>query len=290
MAVEATIYKSLGGFYTVKTTDGQLLECKPRGIFRKRGLRPVAGDNVVLEQEADTWFISEVAPRKNLFIRPPVANVDQVFVVASTIEPVPSTLVIDKLTVTAVDQEALPVVVITKSDLAAPEDLLAVYEKSGILTLVADAATGAGMDAIREQLAGKLSVFCGNSGVGKSTLLNALLPEAERETGEISQKLGRGRHTTREVEIFELAGGLLADTPGFASYDLQRASPITAENLQFCFPEIQPLITQCQFTGCSHLVEKGCAVRAAVDAGQIAPSRYNSYVALYREAKENEAY
>ncbi len=284
------IYKGIGGFYYVKTAEGEMREVKPRGIFRKRGIKPLAGDEVRLAEEAGTWFIDEIAERKNAFVRPPVANVDQVFIVASTREPRPSFLVIDKLSAAAVDLGAQPVLVVTKPDLASGEELLAVYEKAGFPAFAAGAGAGEGLARLREMLGGKLSVFCGNSGVGKSTLLNALCPEAGRSTGEISQKLGRGRHTTREVELFEVAGGLVADTPGFASFDLQRMGGVSAENMQFAFPEIAGRMPDCKFSGCTHMAEKGCAVRAAVEAGEMAPQRYESYRSLYRQAKESERY
>lgn len=288
--MDAVIYKSIGGFYTVKTEDGVFIECKPRGIFRNRGQRLVAGDRVKMAMEADTWYIDQLCERKNEFVRPPVSNVDQVIIVASTVEPVPSLLVMDKLTVVAVDQQANPVIVVTKTDLASPEDIIEAYSTSGIQVILVNADTGAGIEQLRQLLKGKLSVLCGNSGVGKSTLLNALLPEAARQTSAISHKLGRGKHTTREVELFELAGGIIADTPGFASYDLQRASPIPSGNLQFCFPEIEKYITQCKYTGCSHVAEAGCAVKKAVQDGEIAKGRYESYIKLYEDAKESEKY
>lgn len=290
MGMNGVIYKSLGGFYYVKGEDGALHECKPRGLFRKTGVKPVAGDRVCLETEADTLYINEVLPRKNVFVRPPVANVDQFFILASTVQPAPSFFVIDKLAAVAIENEAQPVLIITKTDLADAAPLLEAYRASGIPLHVANAESGEGVAAMCELLPGRLSVFCGNSGVGKSTLLNRLLPAAARETGAISHKLGRGRHTTREVELFEVGGGLVADTPGFASFDVQRAAPILKENLQFDFPEIRARMEGCKFTGCSHLAEQGCAVRAALQAGEIAQSRYDSYTALYNEAKEGERY
>ncbi|MEG0768419.1 MAG: ribosome small subunit-dependent GTPase A [Ruthenibacterium sp.] len=280
-----TILKGIGGFYYVKTADG-ILECRVKGIFRKRGISPVAGDAVVLEQEAGTDIIAEILPRKNVFTRPPIANVDNFFIVVSTVQPVPSTLVIDKLTAIAVDKETQPIIVVTKADLHSTRMLTECYRHSGIPILCVDAATGAGLDEVRARLPGRLSVFCGNSGVGKSTLLSALLPEITLETGEISKKLGRGRHTTREVMLYETCGGYVADTPGFSSLDMEKASCIPKENLQYAFPDLQRYFGQCKFTGCSHTVEKGCAVRAALDEGELDKSRYTSYVTLYNEAKE----
>ncbi len=279
------IIKGVGGFYYVKSGDA-VIECRARGVFRKRRITPVAGDVVRIETEGGGAVIAEVLPRKNVFVRPPVANVDQIFLVASTVQPAPSTLVLDKLSAMAVDRGAQPVLVITKTDLAAAEALAACYAHSGLPVICANAATGEGLDAIRARLAGRLSVFCGNSGVGKSTLLGALMPGQTLESGEISRKLGRGRHTTREVTLYETDGGLVADTPGFASLDLERAAYIPKENLQFAFPEIAQRFGQCRFTGCSHTAEAGCAVRAALEAGEIDRTRYESYVALYEQAKE----
>ena len=230
------ITKGIGGFYYVKTETG-IVECRARGIFRKRGITPVAGDQVVLS--ADRTTIDEILPRKNVFIRPPVANLDVLFIVDSTIP---------------------------------------------LIRL--DYDTGEGLDQIRARIAGNLCAFCGNSGVGKSTLLNALAPQLERQTGGISQKLGRGRHTTREVEIFEVCGGLLADTPGFASLDANKICRIPPEELQHAFPEFEPYFGQCRFTGCSHRSEKGCAVRAALEEGKLSDTRYQSYLTMYEEASQ----
>ncbi len=293
-SINGIIYKGIGGFYYVKTADGCLYECKPRGIFRKRGEKPVAGDRVVLKTEAGDAYIDEILPRKNTFIRPPVANVDIVFVVASTAHPGPNFLALDKVCAAATDAEADVAIVITKVALGDPAPILEAYATSTYRLLCVDSVSGDGLGAARAEilplLEGRLGIFCGNTGVGKSTLLNALVPEVNRPTGEISEKLGRGRHTTREVELFEAGGGLLADTPGFTSFDLQKAAAsegggISAENMQFAFPEIAAAMPNCKFSGCAHLGETGCAVRAAVEAGGISKSRYQSYTKLYEEAK-----
>ncbi len=275
------ITKGIGGFYYVRTAQG-IVECKARGIFRKRGIVPVAGDNVVLS--ADKMTIDEILPRKNVFIRPPVANLDVLFIVASTTQPVPSTLILDELIAAAVYKDVQPVLVVTKADLVAADRLAQAYEGSGIPLVALHYETGEGLDTIRHYIEGHLCAFCGNSGVGKSTLLNALAPELRRETGQISQKLGRGRHTTREVEIFEVCGGRLADTPGFASLEAQKLCRIPKEELQHTFPEFEPYFGQCRFTGCSHRSETGCAIRNAVDEGKISKTRYASYLAMYEEA------
>ena len=257
------ITKGIGGFYYVKTSEG-IVECKPRGIFRKQKITPVAGDVVTLETENGGAVIAAIAPRRNVFVRPPMANLDVLFLVASTTQPTPSTLVLDKLSAIAVDKGVQPVIVCTKGDLAEAEFLRSAYEKSTLPFIRIDYATGEGLDDIRHWINGRLCAFCGNSGVGKSTLLNALLPDVERQTAAISQKLGRGRHTTREVTIFEAFGGRIADTPGFASLEASRAGFIPKEALEHAFPEFGPYLGACRFTGCSHRSEKGCAVRAAL--------------------------
>ena len=277
------ITKGIGGFYYVKTSEG-IVECKPRGIFRKQKITPVAGDVVTLETENGAAVIAGIAPRRNVFVRPPMANLDVLFLVASTTQPTPSTLVLDKLSAIAVDKGVQPVIVCTKSDLAEAEFLRSAYEKSTLPFIRIDYATGEGLDDIRHWINGRLCAFCGNSGVGKSTLLNTLAPALHRETGQISQKLGRGRHTTREVEIFEICGGRLADTPGFASLEAQKLCRIPKDDLQHTFPEFGPYFGQCRFTGCSHRSETGCAVREAVEAGTISKTRYASYLAMYEEA------
>ena len=279
------ITKGIGGFYYVKTPEG-IVECKPRGIFRKQKITPVAGDEVTLETENGVSVIAEIAPRKNVFVRPPMANLDLLFLVASTTQPTPSTLVLDKLSAIAVDKGVQPVIVCTKGDLAEAEFLRSAYERSTLPFIRIDYGSGAGLDEIKQWISGRLCAFCGNSGVGKSTLLNALAPQLERQTGDISQKLGRGRHTTREVEIFEVCGGLLADTPGFASLDANKICRIPPEELQHAFPEFEPYFGQCRFTGCSHRSEKGCAVRAALEEGKLSDTRYQSYLTMYEEASQ----
>ncbi|MBE5036314.1 ribosome small subunit-dependent GTPase A [Subdoligranulum sp. DSM 109015] len=277
------ITKGVGGFYYVRTDDG-IAECRARGIFRKRGITPVAGDQVQLN--ADANMIDEILPRKNVFVRPPVANLDVLFIVASTTQPVPSTLVLDKLAASALYQNVQPVLVVTKTDLAAADMLRKAYTGSGLPLILLHYDTGEGLDEVRGWIKDHLCAFCGNSGVGKSTLINALAPDLDRETGAISKKLGRGRHTTREVEIFEVCGGRIADTPGFASLETQRLCRIPKEELEQVFPEFEPYRQQCRFVGCSHRTEKGCAVRKALEEGKISQTRYDSYLAMYEEAAQ----
>lgn len=280
--------------YIVKASAGSIMSkqrreswsASPAASSRKQKITPVAGDEVTLETENGAAVIAQIAPRKNVFVRPPVANLDVLFLVASTTQPTPSTLVLDKLSAIAVDKGVQPVIVCTKGDLAEAEFLRSAYEKSTLPFIRIDYETGAGLDEVKQWITGRLCAFCGNSGVGKSTLLNALLPDVERETGAISQKLGRGRHTTREVTIFEAFGGRIADTPGFASLEANRAGFIPKENLEHAFPEFGPYLGECQFTGCSHRAEKGCAVRAALAEGKLSQTRYDSYCAMYDEVKD----
>lgn len=283
------IIKSISGFYYVKTANG-VLECRARGILRKQGVSPVAGDHVRLESEGGAHVIAEVLPRKNLLQRPPVANLDKLFVVASTTQPGPNFLVLDKLTAIACDKGIQPFIVITKTDLVGDAALQAHFEKSTIPVLSAAEGQEAVIRRLKREIQGCLCAFTGNSGVGKSTLLNSLSPELGLATGGISQKLGRGRHTTRQVELYPLFEGLVADTPGFSALEIERSGAILKEELQDAFPEFAPYIPQCRFTGCAHLKEKGCAVRAALEEGQISPGRYESYAQLYEQAKELNAW
>lgn len=279
------IIKGIGGFYYVKTDEG-ILECKAKGIFRKKKITPLAGDIVKLETENGGNVIAEIQPRKNFMIRPPIANLDVLFIVSSTTQPAPSTLIIDKMSAIAVDKGIQPVLVITKGDLCDSAALQEAYRAAGIPVIAIDHASEQGLDEVREKIKDNLCAFCGNSGVGKSTLLNAIAPGLAQQTAAISQKLGRGKHTTREVTVFEACGGRIADTPGFASLDTLKACYIPPENLEFAFPEFQPYFGKCKFTGCSHRSETGCAVREALQQGKLSQSRYQSYVTMYEEAQQ----
>ena len=283
--MQGYITKGIGGFYYVKCGD-EVVECKAKGIFRKQRITPLAGDWVTLETENGGNVISAIQPRKNVFVRPPIANLDVLFVVASTTQPVPSTLVLDKLTAIAAHKGVRPVIVCTKGDLAESEFLQKAYELSTLTFIRVDHATGEGLAQIKELIEGNLCAFCGNSGVGKSTLLNALLPQLGQQTAAISQKLGRGRHTTREVTVFEAFGGRIADTPGFASLETGKACYIPKEELELAFPEFEPYLGKCRFTGCAHRNEKDCAVTQALKEGKLSATRYASYAAMYDEVKD----
>ena len=278
--------KGIGGFYYVEAAD-TIYEAKARGIFRKRGITPLAGDIVDISIEEDgTCTIEEICERKNSLVRPPVANLDQLFLVVSVLHPSPNLLVLDKMLAGAEEKGISPVIVFSKTDLEDCGEYLEIYQKTGIPVLTVSSVTGDGVDGVRELLQGKLSAFSGNSGVGKSSLLNRLDEQLSLPTAEISQKLGRGRHTTRQVELLKLGPDTyVADTPGFSSVDMIQTELIRKENLAHDFREFAPYLDQCRFPSCSHTKEKGCTVLAALQEGKIAPSRHQSYVSMYDEIK-----
>ena len=277
------ILKGIGGFYYVKTADG-VLECKPKGIFRKQGVTPLAGDLVTVEP-GETNVISSIETRRNCFVRPPVANVTRLFIVVSSCDPAPNRLVIDKLCAISQRKDIKPVLVFTKTDVSEAQRVMEIYLRSGFCVL--DCSEGRDAEKQLAPLLGDgINVFIGNSGVGKSTLLNRICAGLSLATGETSRALGRGKHTTRAVELYPYLGGYIVDTPGFSAVDAQRGEQIKKEELQYCFPEFASHIENCRFTGCAHIKEKGCAVREAVESGVIPQERYDSYVALYEEAKQ----
>lgn len=286
--IQGLIVKALGGFYYVKTTQA-LFECRARGKFRKIEQTPLVGDEVEISPtEEGKGYVTRILPRRNFLVRPPLANIDRLILVTSIDEPAPNTLVLDKLIAIAEHKEIDPAVVITKADLQKDQAVVFadIYRGCGFDVFVVSNETGEGVDQVRAYLQGKLSAFCGNSGVGKSSLLNRIDERLQLETAHISQKLGRGRHTTRHVELYELPeGGYIADTPGFSSVDLERCEVILKDQLQYCFREFEEYIPQCKFTGCSHTCEKGCAVIRAVEEGKIPISRHENYRALYEDAK-----
>ncbi len=286
MEREGFVIKCVGGFYTVETKEG-LVTCRARGRFRKEKVSPCAGDLVRISVELDgTGALTEILPRKNHLIRPPIANLEQLFVVASVVEPAVNTALIDKAVAVADLRGIRPVVVFTKADLGDPAPLLEVYRLTGIDCCAVSAITGRGAETVRALAAGFVSAFVGNSGVGKSTLLNLAFPGFRLETGEISQKLGRGRHTTRQVEFFRLEdGGYVADTPGFSTFDMERYQLTDKGQLVHGFREMDAFAGDCRFASCSHTCEKGCAVLRAVKEGKIARSRFESYAAMYQEIK-----
>ena len=283
---EGLLLQGIGGFYYVEA-DGVVYECKARGAFRKTKQKPLAGDRVSILLEDGGNTVTEIAERRNSLIRPPVANIDQLFIISSVCDPSPNLLILDKMIAVAEDKGIEPVVVFSKTDLKDYQEYAAVYEKAGIPVIAVSLETEDGLEQIRARLAGKISAFAGNTGVGKSTLLNRISDKFQQETGEISQKLGRGRHTTRSVELLKLdCGGYVADTPGFSTVDIERYDMVKKDNLQFAFREFSPYINQCKFQSCAHIGEKGCAVCAAVAEDIIPSSRHESYVAMYNEVKD----
>ena len=285
--LEGIILKCVGGFYYVEAAD-TVYECRARGIFRKSGITPVSGDVARISVLQDhTGWLEEIGGRRNILVRPPVANLDILVVVASITEPEPNTLVMDKMIAIAEKNRIEPVIVITKSDLQDTGRLEEIYRRSGFEVFAVSEKTGNGIEPLKKRLSGYLSAFSGNSGVGKSSLLNALDPVHIRETGEISKKLGRGRHTTRTAEIFKLSfGGRIVDTPGFSSLDMERAQRIYKDELAIYFREFSSFTGKCRFSSCSHTREDGCAVIDAVNKGIIMRERHENYKLIYNEVKD----
>ncbi len=279
---EGRIIKALSGFYYVQTENG-VLACKARGRFRLDGTSPLVGDRVLCSRDAGgSGRIDRVLERRNWFVRPSVANVDALVFVAANANPVTDPFLIDRVSVIAAEADCELIVCVNKTDLDSGEQLREIFTRAGFPVVATSAQTGEGIEALRELLRCKVSAFTGNSGVGKSSLLNKLLPEAAMPTAEVSEKLGRGKHTTRHVELFCLEeGSYIADTPGFASFELEMMKPIPKERLQEDFRDFAPYLGACRFPDCSHRREPDCAVRQAAEAGEIGESRYRSYLRLY---------
>ena len=280
------ILRSISGFYDVRTPEG-IITCRARGIFRKTGQTPLTGDMVQISVEKGKGMVEKILPRKNSFVRPAVANIDALVVFAANVNPVTEPFLIDRVAAIAGDQEVPVILCVNKCDLDPAVDLTRIYRNAGFSVICASAETGEGVEALRTAIAGKLVAFTGNSGVGKSSILNRLAPELCLATGEVSEKLGRGRHTTRHVELYKLGEDTyVADTPGFSSFDTDQMDVILKENLQYAFPDFGKYIGECQFRDCSHRKEPGCAVTAAVGEGRIEKSRYESYLKLYEKASQ----
>ncbi|MCD7742616.1 MAG: ribosome small subunit-dependent GTPase A [Ruminococcus sp.] len=280
------IIKAIGGIYTVEASDG-IYECAARGIFRKQGVSPMCGDTVGFSIDNDkSGIIESITPRKNEIIRPPLANLDILLYVTSVVEPVPNLTLIDKFIAICEYKKITPAVIITKIDKCSSDEIENIYKLAKIPIFKANNTNGEGSKSIRDFISGKLCAFTGNTGVGKSSLLNCMFPNLELSTNEISKKLGRGKHTTRHVELFKMpGGGYIADTPGFSSFETNRYQIIFKDELADCFREFSEFKDNCRFPNCSHTGEKGCAVIQAVNDGKIAPSRHQSYLGMYEEAK-----
>jgi len=282
---EGTIVKALSGFYYVHSA-GQLFTCRARGKFRHGKLSPLVGDRVrFTELEDHTGAVDEILPRVNQFVRPAVANVDQLVIIVSQAIPITDPFLIDRIITVAASRGCGCVICVNKCDLDAGDELFDTYTRAGYPTVRVSAETGEGLEQLRRLIAGKVSAFTGNSGVGKSSILNGLSPEFALDTGEVSEKLGRGCHTTRHVELFALdEHTLIADTPGFSSFDADGADLCGKEELATYFPEFAPHRDMCQFPDCAHIKGRGCAVLDAIARGEISRSRHESYVRLYEQA------
>lgn len=281
------IVKALSGFYYVHGEDGTVTECRARGIFRKQQITPLVGDEVECSVERGKGMVEAIAPRRNSFIRPAVSNLDALVILASGANPVTDPFLIDRVAAIAGDQNVPVLLCVNKTDLQDGAELIRIYRRAGFAVFPTSAETGEGVDALREAICGKTVAFTGNSGVGKSSILNCLNESLGIATGEVSQKLGRGRHTTRHVELYSLGQNTyVIDTPGFSSFDTEQMELILKENLQFAFPDFGPFVGKCRFPDCAHLKERDCAVLDALQRGEIEVSRHASYARLYESAKE----
>ena len=284
---QGRIVKALSGFYDVDLGGGRIVTCKARGRLRKEGTTPLVGDQALVENA----MVQEILPRRNWFVRPAVANLDLLVLLASEVIPVTEPFLVDRITAIAGSQGVEVVIVVNKTDLSGEGELARIYRRAGYQVVCTSAVTGQGIEELRALIVGKVVALSGNSGVGKSSILNRLAPSLCLPTGEVSDKLGRGRHTTRHIQLFSLPDGTyVADTPGFSSFDTEQMEVILKENLQYAFPDFAPFLGKCQFHDCAHLREPGCAVTEALARGEIEPTRYESYRRLYEIAKERKAW
>ncbi len=281
------IIKGIGGLYTIRTADGDIL-CRARGKFRIADRQPMIGDTVKINMQPDgSGIIWEIEERKNALIRPAVANIDRLIVIASEAPPITEKFLIDKVSAIAGHKNIELIVCINKCDLASGDELERIYKNVGFRVIKVSAETGCGIDEIKSIVTSGITVLTGNSGVGKSSIIRKLDPAWNVEVGALSEKIGRGRQTTRHVELFELTeGGYIADTPGFQSFDVERMDLVLKNDLQNSFIDFAKYIPECRYTGCMHIKEKGCAVIKAVKEEKIERSRYDSYLMLYESMKD----
>ncbi|MBR5246647.1 MAG: ribosome small subunit-dependent GTPase A [Clostridia bacterium] len=284
MNLKGIITKGIGGFYYVEVANA-IYECKARGKFRKNKISPLVGDVVEISvNENAENTIDTILERKNFLIRPPVSNIDNLLIVVSTVEPKPNFYVIDKLIAIAEHKNIEPYIIISKTDLSSYTEIINNYKDTNINLIILDSDMS--YEKIKEIMKDKISAFTGNSGVGKTTLLNKLDNSLNLSTGAISDKLGRGRHTTRQAQLFRVCGGYVIDTPGFSSLDFEKVEIIKKDELPYCFREFREYLGTCKFTSCSHVNDKGCSICQAVKDGKISQSRHNSYIQMYNQAKE----
>ncbi|WP_047984927.1 ribosome small subunit-dependent GTPase A [Ornithinibacillus californiensis] len=283
---EGKIVKALSGFYYVQTTD-DLYQCRGRGVFRNKNITPLVGDTVSFDlREEKEGYITEVKQRTNELVRPPIANITQAIIVSSAVSPDFSTTLLDRFLVLIEAKGITPTIFITKIDLLTEEQLIDIrkfqadYKAIGYKIEMFSTKQPDDLDRIKAYLKDEVTVIAGQSGVGKSSLINVLSPETSLKTAEISKSLGRGKHTTRHVELIEINGGLVADTPGFSALDF---SEIEADELSYCFPEMRELVDSCKFRGCLHKKEPKCAVKAAVENGELPEYRYEHYISFLEE-------
>lgn len=280
------ILKALSGFYYVESADG-LIECRARGVLRKAGQIPLVGDIVEYSETGKRGMVEQILPRKNSFVRPAICNIDLLILLAAGCNPITDPFLLDRVLAIAGSQNVSCLICVNKCDIHPADDLVDIYRKAGIDIIRTSALTGEGVDSLKKRIAGKTVAFTGNSGVGKSSLLNCIEPNLAIPTGEVSDKLGRGRHTTRHVELYRCAESTyIADTPGFSAFDTEQMEIILKDELQYAFSDFSPYLGKCQFHDCAHIREPGCAVRNALIHGDISESRYHSYQLLYEKAKE----
>lgn len=287
MEYQGRIVKGIGGFYYVDTADG-VLECRARGIFRKEKQTPLVGDMVKISYDprAASGSVDEILPRKCALLRPPVANVTQIAIVAAVANPKPNLYLLDKLIAAAEHEGIEPILCWNKADLKCADAYAEIYRSAGFTTLFLSAETGENVPQLKELLRGQITVFAGNSGVGKSSLLNRIFEREAFATGAVSQRVERGKHTTRHTELAQIpGGGYIMDTPGFGNLDM---SLLVIADYAPLFREFAPYLGSCRFRDCSHTVEKGCSVLAALKGGKIAPSRHESYCRLLQEMQQRK--
>ncbi len=288
--MKGLIIKALSGFYYVETERG-LIECKARGKFRNTNQSPFVGDRVEITLDGAKGTVDSIFERKNLLYRPPVANIDKLFIVSASVTPTPNTLLIDRMTAICAYNDIEPIIVFNKNDLEDVTPWCSIYKNAGFKTIPCSAVTGEGIENIKTEIKDCISAFTGNSGAGKSSLLNIIFPELKLSTGDVSDKLGRGRHTTRHTELFAHSfSGYVADTPGFSSLEVDKDDLEFKENLSGLFIEFENFKYDCRFTDCAHIGEKGCKVCDAVREGKIEKTRYESYLTIYNELKDIKAW